>query len=381
MMSLADILSSLEPEEVMQTELEGAEALGLTTSTWQSGDPTRTTLAIFSRLFSLWTKLAVQAIAGGLLDYSAGGWLTLLARNMYAVERIPRTAATCTVRLTNAGAGVYPIAAGDITVAASGTGKTYRTQDTGTLAAFGTLDLSVLAEEPGSESSAAIGEIDTIVSPTLIGVSAENTTVAVGSDEESDEALRIRCRESLAALSPDGAAAAYAYVARSALRTDGTSIGVTRVRVSATAGVVSVLLADPDGAPEAGDVTRIDDLIQTQVVPLGVTCSVAGAEAQTIAITYTSYVPTATPASDAEIKAQQLTSLEQYFSTIPIGGFPTAVPGAGKVYHDLLRSRISDAVAEVFTTTLATPAADVSMTATKVAILGTVTGTIVRYDP
>lgn len=381
MIDLSDLISTVEPEEAYQTELTGAAALGLTTSTWQSGDPTRTTFRVFGSLVSLWSKIAVNAIKGGLLDYSSGGWLTLLAPNMHGVSRIPQTAATCTVRLTNAGGGVYPITAGAITVAASSTGKTYRTQNTGTLNALDTLDLTVLAEEPGSDSSAGIGEIDTLVSPTLIGVTVANTTVAVGSDEETDAELKIRCRESLAALSPDGPSAAYAFIARSALRTDGTAIGVTRVRVSSADGEVTVLLADPDGAPEPADVDRIDDLIQTQVVPLGVTATVSAASGSTIAIVYTAFVPTATGASDAEIKAQILTSLEQYFATIPIGGFPTAVPATGKVYHDLLRARISDAVAEIFSVTLSTPPADVSMTSSTVGILGTVTGTITRYDP
>jgi phage-related baseplate assembly protein len=285
------------------------------------------------------------------------------------------------VRLTNAAAGVYVLAIGDVTFSNSATGATYRNTDGGTLLAADTLDLSVEAETAGAAGTAGVGEIDTLVSPTMIGVTVANTTTGVGTDEESDAALRQRCRDSLAALSPDGAAAAYAYVATSALRVDDTPIGITRTRVSATDGAVTVILADADGAPEAGDVTRIDDLIQTQVVPLGVTCTVSGASGLTVPVTYTAFVSTGTHASDVEIKAAVATALETYFATIPIAGWPTAVPGVGAIYTSDIISVVDSAQADIFRVTLAAPAADIAPTSAQVAILGTVTGTVTRWDP
>src|SRR6478752_4307759 len=51
------------------------------------------------------TSINADAIRGGLLDYAEDDWLTLLAANLFGVERIGLTFATVTVRFTNAGTG------------------------------------------------------------------------------------------------------------------------------------------------------------------------------------------------------------------------------------------------------------------------------------
>src|SRR5690606_27186702 len=120
----------------------------------------------------------------------------------------------------------HVIEAGDLTFQSSASGKTYRNTEGGTLdTANPTLTLDVLAEEIGADSNAAAGEIDTLVT-TLIGVTATNAAAVVGSDEEDDDDLRQRCRDALAALSPNGAAQAYSFIARSTLRSDGTPVDV-----------------------------------------------------------------------------------------------------------------------------------------------------------
>lgn len=377
--SLDDLITPLTADEVTETELAAAEALGLSTTTWLPSDPTRTILAVMARVVAPWTSTLARAAAGGLLDYADGGWLTLLARNQFGVERIQVTFASGEVTLTNAGGGIYDFDPGDLIVSNSTTGATYRNTTAETLGALGTLTLAVLAENAGSDSTSAPSAIDTISAPSIgTSVTVANASALVGADTETDAALRSRCRDSLAALSPDGAAAAYAYIARTALRVDGTAIGVTRVAVTGSSGIVTVFLADPDGAPEAADVTRIDDLMQTQVVPVSVTCTVAGATEQTVAVTYSVYVPSTTTDSDAVIKATISDALVAYFAELPIGGSKSVALGAGYLFADLVKGVIARAHGSVFHTTLAAPAADVSLASDKVAVLGTITGTVVR---
>lgn len=379
--ALPELVTALSSDEVLASELSTAASLGLTTTTWQSGDPTRTTLEIMARLLSPWTEVAVRAIGGGLLDYATGGWLTLLAENGYGVTREAAVYATCPVTLTNAGGGVYTFAAGDLVVSASGSGATYRNTTGGTLNALGTLALDVQADVAGTGGSAAPGDIDTITSPAIgSSVTVANTDAAIGTDEESDAALRLRCRESLAAISPDGAAAAYDYVARSATRVDGTAIGITRTRVTGGTGTVSLVIADDGGAPAGADVTRVDDLIQTQVVPVGVTATVTAATGVPIAIVYTAYVPTTTTDTDGEIETAVQDALEAWLPTVPIGGSRITSPGTGYVWHDRLRGVIAGAHEAIYHVTLSTPAADTALADDEVATLGTITPTITRVD-
>lgn len=377
--SLDDLLTPLTADEVLETELAEADALELATTTWLPGDPTRTMLAVVAHTVAPWTSTIARATAGGLLDYATAGWLTLLARNGFGIKRIAATYASGDVTLTNAGGGVYTFAAGDLIVSNSATGASYRNTAAGTLNALGTLTLAVLAQEPGSDSTSAPAAIDTISAPAIgSSVTVANATALVGADTEADAALRQRCRDSLAALSPDGAAAAYAYIARSALRVDGTAIGVTRVSVRSTSGQVFVYLADPDGAPEAADVTRIDDLLQTQVVPVSVTCTTAAAVEQTIAVTYIAFVPSTTTDSDDTIKAAISAALVAYFAELPIGGSRSTPLGSAYVFADLIRGIIARSHAAIFHTTLAAPAADVLLVSDKVAVLGTITATVTR---
>lgn len=378
-LSLSDLVSPLTAEGIRSTMLAAADALGLQTSTWKPLDPTRTLFYLVARVVSGVTQIVYQAIAGGLLDYATGSWLSLLALNVYNVQRIEDTYAAGEITLTNAGGGLYAITAGQLTFQNSATGKTYRNTSAGTLNPTSTLTLDILAEEAGSDSTSAATDIDTMVT-TLLGVTCSNAEAVIGTDAETDDELRERCRDSLGAISPNGASQAYEYIATSTTRDDGTTVDINRVRVSAesSTGEVTVIIAAPSGAPAAGDVTYVDDAIQATVVPLCVTATTQAASEKTIAVTYTAYVPNDAEETSAEIQDAVEASLEEFFASVPIGGQATTPGGTGYVFHDLVRARISDASDAIFTVTLAAPAADVAIAATEVPTLGTITPTITR---
>src|SRR5690606_14818917 len=96
--------------------------------------------------------------------------------------------------------------------------------------------VDVIAFEAGSASSSSAGEITEIVT-TMLQVTCSNPVALIGRDEESDPALRQRCRDSLGALSPNGPQAAYEYWAKSALRADGQPVNVNRVWVSTASSI------------------------------------------------------------------------------------------------------------------------------------------------
>lgn len=381
MISLSDLFTPLTTDQAQETILDMARAAGLDVDSWSAGDPTRTLLAIVARALSWVTTAASQFASGGFRTYATGDWLTLVAADIYGVTRREATYATGTVTLTNGGGGVYVIAAGDLTFSNTATGKTYRNTSGGTLNALGTLDVDVIAEEAGSASTAAIGAIDALVT-TILGVTCSNAAAVVGIDAETDAEVTEACGESLAALSPDGPRDAYSYVAKHTARPDGSIIEINRTRVVATSatGDVEVTLATATGAPAGGDVTLIDTALQEQVVPATATLTTQAATEHALSVVYTAYVPSTCALTDTEVADAVEASLVAYCSAMPIGGRRLTPGGTGYVFHDLLRARISDAVADIFSVTLSTPAADVALLDTDVPVVTVSSYTIVRVD-
>ena len=184
----------------------------------------------------------------------------------------------------------------------------------------------------------------------------------VGTDEESDEALRQRCRDALGALSPNGPKEAYAYVAKSATRpTDGSLIGVNRVSVSADTGtgVVTVYVADPDGPLALLDLGYVNDEIQLKVVPIGITANVLNAVPITQPITVTVWAHRANNVTQAGIMGDISNALVAHFQTIPIGGDQLVEGGTGYIVFSELVSIIDNSNSAIYRVALSVPAADV----------------------
>lgn len=407
-LSISDLYTPVTADECYEQFLEFCDDLDLDTTAWQEGGPERTVLAVVSHVLAARDSNALPMGRGGLLRHARGSWLTMLARDVYGVTRPEASYASAedALTLTNAGGAVYTLAAGDLTVSSSTTGKTYRNSNGGVLAGLGTLTLDLIAEEAGTDSNAGIGEIDTIVAPAMIAVTCTNPVALVGTDPLGDDGLVALCLLAPAAVSPNGAAQAYEYKARTTLRADGSTVDINRCRVTgdSNTGAVAVVVAGPSGPPAAGDVTLVDDAIQTTVTPLTVTPTVAAATGVTVPIVATLYVPDTCLATDDELEDAVNDGLAGWFSTYPIGGRTKTPGGAGYLFADALRARICAAatyasiqaaaaadpeatVAEVltrsanydaFSATLTTPAADTALTSTQVAVLGAVTLTISR---
>jgi len=326
-LAIDSLLKPLTTDEAEASILAVAASLGLPITAWQKGGVARSIILILATVYAAFTAIIALAIGGGFLDYAVGGWLTLLARNVYNVERIEATFATAAqaVRLTNTGGGQYDIAPGDLTFSALiyGQKKLYRNTSSGTLLSGPgqTLLLDVQAVEVGAASSAVPGAIDTLET-TLLGVTCTNVSAVLGQDAETDPALRIRARESLGALSPHGPKDAYRFIAKSAKRADGSSCGVTRIAIPTPPGdgSLTVYVATSSGAVAGtvGDLTTdlgiIDADIQRLVVPEGVgPVTVISATEHGFTVAADIYVDKGAGISSALVGVVVSTALRDYF--------------------------------------------------------------------
>ncbi len=344
--SLRDLFTPKTKDDVLASILQVAQQIGLPITAWQPLEPAREIFEIISQCISMYTEEGFRAAASKLLSFAEGQWLTLTASEDWATDRIPSTYATGTCRLTNTTFVSLPIAAGDAHFLNTTSGKTYTNTNSGTLVGWSgvgdypTLDLTITADEAGSGSNAAIGVINSMVTP-LTGVVVTNTTTFVGNDEESDENLRIRAREGNARLSPNGPRDAYTYFAKGTTRPDGSNIGVTRVKVYqpySNRGFVSVYLASESGGVSganndfATDVGLVQKNLLENVVPTGFIVSAVSAIPLGLLVQATIYLRSGSTAQPSQVNTAVLESLADYFSEVPIGGIELNQGDGGQVF-------------------------------------------------
>jgi uncharacterized phage protein gp47/JayE len=290
------------------------------------------------------TTLIANIAKGGYLDKASDIWLTLLARYVYGVERIAATYPTGQVTLINTGGGVYAFNPGDLTLKNTISGVTYTNDALINLAALGTVTSAFTAKTAGASSTSYIGEINGIESPSLPAVTVSNSAALVGFDEEDDGTLRIRCKERLGALSPNGPPDAYAYIAKLAVRSDGVPAGVNRVSLlNDGVGNVTVYVAKPNASVTgtignlATDLGAVSDAIQRQAVPQGITANVLSATKTFISMSYDVFLYDTVSATDAEITTAIEAAVTALLAATPIGG--DIRPGfPGQVYMDHIKA-------------------------------------------
>lgn len=377
-LSLASLLIEETKAKIYETALAIAVSLGLPVTSWQAGDPTRALLHVEAELLSKLESVVVGFIQSGFLDYATGVWLEVLAEQVYGVIVPPATSATTTVILTNGGGGFYPdLDAGDLTFKNAISGKTYRNTTSGTLASGvgQTLALTVVADEPGSDSSAAAGEINALVT-TLLGVTVSNALAAVGVDKQSVATTRAQCRDKLGSLSPNGPKEAYSFVARDAVLS-GTN-AVTRVRVYSDSdyGDVTVYLAGPSGGVAEPDRLLVQVAILKWATPLCITPSVLAATNVAVPVSYQLWLYKSANRTAAEVADEVQTALENMFAVRPIGGDIIPPAASGSLYRTLIESTIRSTFPQAFRVAVTLPAGDTPIGNGEVATLGAVVPTI-----
>lgn len=388
--SINDLVKELTPEEILADLIEVATALGLSTSSWQPGEPVYAVLDfVCTQLSRLWNRYILPAIKSGFLDYAEGAWLTLLASAVYYVFRRQATFATGPVTLENRNiAAPFTFVPGDIRIKIAN-GKT-ATNTTGDALApwsgtgdYPTVTLTFTADEIGSESSSAVGEIEGYPTTLVVGPAGvfpvENTNALIAQDEEEDASVVDRCRLSTGPLSPAGPKSAYEYVALSVRKdADGnpvmpwqrpaydtaTSLNITRARVIDDGeGGVDVWLASASGAASGDTVTAGSDVfianvaIQIWARAAGIRgAAVAAAVEVPIDWTVTVYVDRRQNLTAADAVTIASAALSSFQSTIPIGGFriePDQEPDdTGFIFANEVTAKASESHAAIFRATM-----------------------------
>lgn len=365
-LAIDDLLTAATPAEVLAELYTLLEDLDLPTTTWEPGDPLRTVLAVLAQVLGGYSTLQVVMVKSGFLDEAEQGWLTLIAREVYGVERIEATAASTDVTLVNSGGGVYSFDPGELVVKNGTTDATYTNTAIVSLGASTTLTgVNVQAQDVGTAGNAAIGQINTLVT-VLTDVTVTNPTAAAGTDEETDAALRARCRLKLGALSPNGPARAYEYVALTPELNGG--VAVTRVRVLPPPGdgTLTVVIASAAGVLVGGDVALVQAGIDEWATPSSVDATVVSATGIALSPTIDLFVSTAAGMSDLEWEAAAKIALVDWVPTLPIGGVDL---GAGGIVSYRAMIGVLEGINGYVLEARVTPASDTPLTSTQVATL------------
>jgi len=376
MTTLADLITQETRDAIYSRILSFAVTVGLPTSTWHEGDPERTLFETLAYEMEAFEQVASRYVAAKFLDFAVNltdtKWLKLTAYEQYGYTAREATYSTCTVTLSNASGNVYTIAAQDLVFAIDGSSDvTYHNTSGGTLNPGSTLTLDLECDLAGSQGSAGVGDI--VLVTNVLGVAVSTNTAAVGVDEESPASIVAQCRNKLESLSPNGAAGAYSYVALNSELTGASDVTRCRVSADSATGDVGVYIASSSGGVSLGDRVLVAAALSRYCTPLCVTCTLTGASAYPIAITYTALVYDTVGVTTSAIEDAIDDALDSLFSSLPIGG-----DGASNTVY---RSRIIAAITSVYpdhiySVTLTSPASDVSLSVGAVATKGSVSATV-----
>lgn len=378
--TLADLLSPPTEAQLTTTLLSALSTLGFPVSSWPVGGAGRTLVQGFARVTRESLVLVSNVARGSLLDLapgtdpgSPGDWLSLLAKSAYQLDRRQATFAKVKVRLTAAsGAGPYTITPGQLW-AVSSAGRRYNSTNTANVtvsAGPSTVDIEMIAENPGSAYNLGVGATLTLETP-LPGVTAltietsggsGTPMVSAGVDAENDATLRARCKSRWQTIGLQKTADAYDALARSApSAADATVFPVTRTKVDDTnprgAGTVNLWIAGASGPLTTPDRDAVRDYCAARK-SVCVDLQTENATATPVNVTATIYVR-----GNSGAKAEAEARLTAAINAVPIGGI---------VYLAQLLEELMTPTG-VYNAIIASPTADVVLAANGVATVGTLT--------
>lgn len=380
-MTIDELVTPLTPAQVETSLYSAMVGRGLTPTAWQPGAVVRTIVSALAIVLAALTTLIAYIARSGFLEFASGPWLDLVALHVYGTTRLEETFATGSVTITNtSGVGSFVgVPVGDLVVK-NAAGKTYRSTATFTLAASPGVSatVAVQADEAGSASTTVAGTLTELVT-TFVGCTVTNPAALVGSDREGDEPLRARARAKTGVLSPNGPRDAYSYLATSAVRADGTSIGITRVRsIPDGVGGIDIYVADPDGTTTGPDLVYVDEAIQLSAVPLAITARLHAATPLIIPVSYTLWMRDTSGLTTGEIEALIEASLQSYLSGVSIGGDVLPSISGGHVYRSAIQAAITAPIdAYLLRVDVTLPVtANVAVATSEAPVKGAVAGTI-----
>lgn len=352
--SWTGLISAPTASEAFSRLISLAKAVGFPVTSWATKSVARVILHLVSQASEQFGSIVTGLAKSAFRSTAQGQWLDLLAEEVFGISRNLATNAVVTATLHNSGGSPVTVGASDLYLSAGG--LLFRNTVGGTVPAGGSLDLTWRAEHPGTsynlDSSALEGLVTPLAGITITASSGWLTTQAV--DDETDASLATRCGEQWSTLGASGSAPAYAYNAKLA------SSEVTRTRVyehTPSAGWVTLYLAGPAGPVTLTTANTVKAWIETQGRrPMCVGLVVDPAGTHTITVTGTvkvkaGLVPTARAAVAAAFA--ELQSNTDFGGVVDQAAIIAAVRTARGVVH----------------LALSTPAADVTLAASELAVL------------
>lgn len=370
--SLTDLISVATKSRVYPKALEIATALGLPVTSWRAGDPTRSVYHVVAEEIETRDAVAASYARSGFLDYAEGEWLTILADQEFNVQREAASAASATLTLQNTEGGVYVWDEGDLVFRSSVNGKTYHNTTAGSLSTVDEeIEVGFVADEEGADSSLGEDELDEIVTA-MPGVEIIASDEAIANDEEDDPSLRARCRASTGALSPNGPADAYRFVATSPSLTGNTETTRAYVVADSATGDVTVYCAGSAGAVSGTAITAVENALARYCTPLTVTVTVDTAAEVVQNVTAAVTIKTEAGVSQATAESAIEAAIEAMMNAYPVGGISSTF------YVDAIRGAIFSVYGTENTvfTTITTPASNVTLAADEVIVPGTINVTV-----
>lgn len=218
MPTLSSLLVQKTQQEMLADLLTYLQARGYSLTDFYSGSVQRTLIETDAQGLADLTAYSASIAQGGFVELAATDWLTLLAESQYNITRQPATATEGLLRVTGeAGFGSFNIAAGDM-LFSTASGLTYFNMQNFSVPDGGQVDIPIKASQTGSAYNVSSGTI-TIISTPVVGLSCNNQNnwvTKAGSDQESDIALRNRCKLRWAELGYGATKDAYIYWALTA---------------------------------------------------------------------------------------------------------------------------------------------------------------------
>jgi hypothetical protein len=319
-LSVFSLIAKQTADEIFELALEVAALVGLPVSTWRVGDPTRTQFRALARKAANADEIQVELakasfITGPEGERASGEWLKLRVKDVYGVDAEEATFAAPSITLDNAGGGLFEWDTRGLVVSSSATGATFRSQSPGGINPLETgVVVSLIADVAGSAGSVGLDEIDTIVSPALTGVTIATSSAAVGSDAQSDAGLIEQALATLGALSPNGPADAYEFVARNSELTGIQGVARAQGDGDSTDGTVTVYVATATAALDGPSVAAIQAAVDVWAQPLCTDATVVSGTPQTVPVTFT-----LTPAHPGAQEAIE-SAISAYFASVDFGG-------------------------------------------------------------
>jgi phage-related baseplate assembly protein len=375
-LTFAQLTQVVTKDEALQTLIDQATALGFNTTSWQSGSTPRTMLEVFVYVYAAASVVVSGIASGGLNSTAEGDWLSLLASSHYKnTRRAAVTTQGTMVLACSALAGPYTITAGQLVVADTATGQTFRNQAAGgSLTSGGTLSLVFEAETAGAAGDIATGATLELKTPLAgvtvtnpVGGSVDSWISRNGADAETDAQLRERNETKWATLGV-GPGMAYAHHALTA------SASVKRVSVDDSnprgPGTIDLYIAGDSGALAGTIVTAVDDYLDGTTdgvdrVNSSADLLVQSATALSVPVTASVYV--IKQYNTAATQTAVSTAISNYFKALPIGGTTLTAGGQGAVRIGGLYSAIL-AITGVQNVVFAAPTADVNVDIDEVAV-------------